>query len=65
MLALEYGAAVWDDPEACEKHARLKHVGEGTDYWLTYATKAAMAGNTSLIQRGGIVLSGSPWLVSA
>jgi hypothetical protein len=54
MLAFEYGAAVWDDPEACEKHARSKHVEEGTDYWLTYATKAAMAGNTSLMQRVGL-----------
>jgi hypothetical protein len=54
LLAFEYGAAVWDDPEACEKHARSEHVEEGTDYWLKYATKAAMAGNTGLIQKVGL-----------
>lgn len=49
-LAWEYGAEVWDDPEACSKLAQSTHVREGSEQWLKYATKAAMAGKTRLMQ---------------
>jgi hypothetical protein len=48
--AWKYGAEIWDDPEACVKAARSTSVVLGTQEWLRFATKAAMAGEASLFQ---------------
>lgn len=58
LLAWEYGAVVWDDPEACAKLALSKKVEIGTDRWLKYATKGAMGGDTRLLQDLGIYYLG-------
>lgn len=50
QLAWKYGAEIWDDPEACAKHARSTSVVPGTEEWLRSATKAAMAGESSFFQ---------------
>jgi hypothetical protein len=50
QLAWEYGARIWDDPEACAKYARSTGLRLGTHDWLKYATKGAMAGEMSLFQ---------------
>jgi hypothetical protein len=50
QLAWKYGAEIWDDPEACAKHARSTSVVLGSEEWLRSATKAAMAGESSFFQ---------------
>jgi hypothetical protein len=56
QLAWEYGARVWDDPEACAFHSRAENVEEGTEDWLQYATKGAMGGKLRSMQDVGMYL---------
>lgn len=52
--ALQYGALVWDDPEACALHAQSPLVPLGSEYWLRYATKGAMAGDLQSMRDIGV-----------
>ncbi|KAF7506581.1 hypothetical protein GJ744_011618 [Endocarpon pusillum] len=52
--ALQYGALVWDDPEACALHAQTELVPLGSEYWLRYATKGAMGGDLQSMRDIGV-----------
>lgn len=52
--ALQYGALVWDDPEACALHAQSPLVPLGSEYWLRYATKGAMGGDLQSMRDIGV-----------
>ncbi|ERF74954.1 hypothetical protein EPUS_05162 [Endocarpon pusillum Z07020] len=52
--ALQYGALVWDDPEACALHAQTPLVPLGSEYWLRYATKGAMGGELQSMRDIGV-----------
>lgn len=49
--AYKYGAEVWDDPQACARHAHF--LQPGSQPWLKYVTKAAMAGRVQSMQQVG------------
>ena len=50
QYAFRIGATVWNDPEACALHSLSEDVQPGTDHWLEYVTKAAMAGHVKSMQ---------------
>ena len=52
--ALQYGALVWDDPEACALHAQSPLVPLGSEDWLRYATKGAMGGDLQSMRDIGV-----------
>jgi hypothetical protein len=50
QLAWQYGAEVWDDPQACAQHAQSVKFKFGISYWLKHTTKGAMGGNVKAMQ---------------